>query len=268
MATTITISGFGSQTSAQDLAALFGGFSGFESAALVPTNDKKKKATLRFHKRRLAESALESARRFLSRDGGGITVRLDDPEQTGPPSGVLVSLPLHVLVAVAEFCTASGLISLHRTCDHTHRAHDLLDGMSIADGAAEARRAAAAKRPSAAARREPAPVSDLRAPSAAARSAPPASVTDTGGDVDDVGDEFYACARCGERVARRRDEYATGIMGANEPAVFFTQLCRAVALADTRVTTLSTGRYTLRDLGCAGCAAAIGWQYVHAENRA
>eukprot|EP00891_Asterochloris_glomerata_P008242 jgi/Astpho2/8242/Aster-x0810 len=55
-------------------------------------------------------------------------------------------------------------------------------------------------------------------------------------------------------------------MGAQEPAYLLRQTVNLEQRGQVREETLSSGHYSLIDIRCKCCHAAIGWQYLRASN--
>ena len=51
-----------------------------------------------------------------------------------------------------------------------------------------------------------------------------------------------------------------------EPAVLFRETLNLEATGERRSERLSTGRYTLTDVRCKGCAKKLGWRYIEAAS--
>ncbi|EIE18204.1 hypothetical protein COCSUDRAFT_68340 [Coccomyxa subellipsoidea C-169] len=82
------------------------------------------------------------------------------------------------------------------------------------------------------------------------------------------GSTKYTCRCCSCDVASSSGLVWQGVMGAaRQPAVLLRDTVNLEPLGDARSERLSSGRYTLVDVTCRGCATILGWRYQEAKNR-
>jgi hypothetical protein len=56
-------------------------------------------------------------------------------------------------------------------------------------------------------------------------------------------------------------------MGADRPAVLFSEAVNFEEAPISRQENLSTGRYTLVDVACRACSRPLGWRYLEADKQ-
>lgn len=56
-------------------------------------------------------------------------------------------------------------------------------------------------------------------------------------------------------------------MNVSTPAFLFNSSVNLSAVGAPRHEELSTGKYTLEDVGCRSCCSVVGWRYVWAERQ-
>ncbi len=68
-------------------------------------------------------------------------------------------------------------------------------------------------------------------------------------------------------VASEKELVWEGFMNISTPAFLFKEAVNVTDLSSPRNEVLSTGGYTLVDIGCRSCSITVGWKYVRAEKR-
>ncbi|CAL8469733.1 g9275 [Coccomyxa elongata] len=81
------------------------------------------------------------------------------------------------------------------------------------------------------------------------------------------GSAKYICRCCSCDVASMSGLVWQGVMGAaRQPAVLLRDSVNLEPASEPRSERLSSGRYTLVDMCCRGCATVLGWRYKEAKN--